>query len=72
MFFSTSLKTPDIAETVRWVDTTIACAKDLRKECEIYDFSLEGSYKDADDLKESYEVYRNNRPSEWQNSSKSF
>ena len=64
MFFSTSLKAPDIAETVRRGHEY--CLRKGSPQGVKYDFSLEGSYKDADDLKERYELYRNNRPSEWQ------
>ena len=65
MFFSTSFKVTDVAETVRRIDTTVFCAKDLRKECKDYKFGLVNSYKDADDLRKSYEVYKQNRPGEW-------
>ena len=65
MFFSSNFKVVDIAETVRSIDTVVACAKDLRTECEDYDFGLVNSYKDADDLKKSCEVFKQNRPATW-------
>ena len=55
-----------ISETVRKTDSTIICAKTLRHECEMFNFSLENSLKDANDLIQSYQLYKNNRPSEWQ------
>ena len=66
MFFSTNLQASDIAETVRKTDSTIICAKTLRHECEMFNFSLENSLKDGNDLIQSYQLYKNNRPTEWQ------
>ena len=66
MFFSTNLQASDIAETVRKIDLTIICAKTSRHECEMFNFSLENSLKDANDLIQSYQLDKNNRPTEWQ------
>ena len=66
MFFLFSFKAHDIAETVRRIDDTTACAQSLRKECLLYDFSLNDSFKDADVLKISFELFQKGRPHEWQ------
>ena len=67
MFFSTNLQASDITGTVRKTDSIIICAKTSRHECEMFDFSLEISLKDANDLIQSYQLHKNNRPVEWQN-----
>ena len=64
MFFSTNLQASDIAETVCKTDSTIICAKNLCHECEMFNFSLENSLKDANDLIQSYQLYKNNQPTE--------
>ena len=59
--FLLSFKAHDIAETVRRIDATTACAQSL-----LYDFSLKDSFKNADDLKISFELFQKGRPHEWQ------
>ena len=66
MFFSANLQVSDITETVHKTDSTIIYAKTLRYECEMFNFSLENSLKDAYDLIQSYQLYKNNRATEWQ------
>ena len=65
MFFFSSFKVIDVAETVRITDTIAGCATDLRNECKHYDFGLEKSYRDADDVRKSYEAFKQNRPAKW-------
>ena len=50
MFFSTKICPADVIETLRVSDPVKICAAKLRKECEDFDFLLENSYGDADDL----------------------
>ena len=50
MFFSTKICPVDARETLRVTDPVKICAAKLRKECEDFDFLLENSYSDADDL----------------------
>ena len=61
MFFSSSLKVIDVAETVRITDTIAGCATDLRNECKHYDFGLETSYRDADNITYEKARKRSNR-----------
>ena len=65
MFFSSNIKATDIAETVRTADEVSVCANLLRDECKGYDFSLQNSYRDADDLSISYNTFKENRPVVW-------
>ena len=65
MFFSSNIKATDIAETVRTTDEVSVCANLLRDECKGYDFSLQNSYRDADDLSISYNTFKENRPVVW-------
>ena len=66
MFFSSELKSPDIANTVRNTDVTVECAKLLREECKTFDFGLDNSYCDGDDVSISYESFKRKRPAEWE------
>ena len=65
MFFSSNIKATDMAETVRTTDEVSVCANLLRDECKGYDFSLQNSYRDADDLSISYNTFKENRPVVW-------
>ena len=50
MFFSSELKSTDIANTIRNTDVTVKCAKLLREECKTFDVGLDNSYCDGDDV----------------------
>ena len=39
-----------IVETLRFNDPVTICAEKLKKECEEFDFLLENSYSDANDV----------------------
>ena len=47
MFFSASICSRDVVETLRSKDPIKLCAAKLRKECEDFDFLLDASYCDA-------------------------
>ena len=66
MFFSAKVFLTDIAETLRSNDPVKICAEKLRNECEQFDFLLEGSFNDADDIKLSFDHYNQNRPNSWE------
>ena len=52
-------------KTIRCVDSISECAKALRSACKAYDFELDSSYCDANDLSISYKKYTLNRPPPW-------
>lgn len=66
MFYSVSIKSEDVAETLRRVDVVEMCAEKLQKECKLYDFELSGSFNSAEDADLSYNKYTNNRPPTWE------
>ena len=66
MFFSASICSRDVAETLRSNDSIKLCAAKLRKECEEFNFLLDGSYCDARDVKVSFEQYKNNYFESWE------
>ena len=65
MFYSTNIHSSRIVETIRSVDPIEECAKLLGQDCKAYDFGLDNSYCDADDLRISFKSYEKNRPSVW-------
>ena len=65
MFYSVNINTSDITETLREVDVLKVCANLLREECRTYNFLLNITFCDADDLKLSFDVYKKNRPVSW-------
>ena len=66
MFFSTKICPATLIETLRVSDPVKICAAKLRKECEDFDFLLENSYSDANDLQYSLNQYKENRPESWE------
>ena len=58
MFFSTKICPATLIETLRVSDPVKNCAAKLRKECEDFDFLLENSYSDANDLQYSLNQYK--------------
>ena len=66
MFFSTKIRAPDIAETLRAADPIQQCATELRNECENFDFLLQGSFHAPDDLEISFKHYIQQRPETWE------
>ena len=65
MFFSSKVKSTDIAEQVRSIDVIIKCAKRIRNQMKNYNFDLDESYCDAYDISLIYDVFVKNRPLEW-------
>ena len=62
MFFSTRVKSEDIAETQRRNDFIQKCGEYLREECQNLDLGLTGSYCSADDIEISFNNLTQNRP----------
>ena len=65
MFFSTRVKSEDIAETLRRNDFIQKCGEYLREECQNLDLGLTGSYCSADDIEISFNNLTQNRPKGW-------
>ena len=65
MIFSTSIKSTDIAETLRQIDSIKECAKQLHMEAKLFDFELEGSFKSAEDVDISNCLLSLRRPQLW-------
>ena len=65
MFYRTNLPSSNLVEIVRNADPIEDCAKLLRQECKAYDFGIDNSYCDANDLNLSFESFKSNRPSMW-------
>ena len=65
MFYSTSIPSNDIVENLRNEDPVEICAQNLRTECENYDFLLDSSYRDSNDIKLSIKKFEENRPETW-------
>ena len=69
MFFSTNVRAGEIAESLRSKtdeDIIIACAKTLREECNSYNFDIDYSYCDANDVTISFNIYKDDRPKRWE------
>ena len=54
MLFSTDIKSADVAETLRSTDIIKTCAEQLRDECRMFEFDLEGTFNSAEDMHISY------------------
>ena len=66
MFFSSSICSWDVVETLRSKDPIKLNAAKLQKECEEFDSLLDASYCDARDVKVSLEKYKNNYFDSWE------
>ena len=66
MFYSTNICPADLVETLRQTNPIKICAEKLRKECEEFDFLLDNSYCDAEDLECSLKNYKEYRPKSWE------
>ena len=62
MFYSTDIKSTDVAEKLSSIDTIKVCVERLRDECYKFEFHLEGTYNSAEDCNISYETYTASRP----------
>ena len=65
MFFSTDIKAGEFVKKIRCTDVISECAKDLRNECKLYDFGLDSSYCDGNDVSVSWNAFIRNRPHTW-------
>ena len=72
MFFSTRVKSEDIAETLRRNDFIHKCGEYLREECQILDLGLAESYCSDDDIEISFNIFTQNRPKRWEKFNISF
>ena len=66
MFFSTRVKSEDIAETLRRNDFIQKCGEYFREKCQNLDLGLTGSYCSADDTEISFNKLTQNRPKVWE------
>ena len=66
MLFSTDIKSADVAETLRSTDIIKTCAEQLRDECRMFEFDLEGTFNSAEDMHISYAKYVESRPQLWE------
>ena len=66
MFYSTNICPADLVETLRQTNPIKICAEKLRKECEEFDFLLDNSCCDAEDLECSLKNYKEHRPKSWE------
>lgn len=66
VFFSRHVQTTELVETIRSQDVIKDCARILKNECIEYEFSLEDSYKDANDVIASYNIFIKKRPAAWE------
>ena len=62
MFFSTRVKSEDIAETLRRNDFIQKCGEYLPEKCQNLDLGLKGSYCSADDIEINFNNLTQNRP----------
>ena len=65
MFYSVGIDASSVVETVRNTDPMKGCTTLLRTELRQYDFGLENSFCDSDDLRVSFNQYLQNRPKMW-------
>ena len=65
VFFSRHVQTTELVETIRSQDVIKDCARILKNECIEYEFSLEDSYKDANDVIASY-IFIKKRSGAWE------
>ena len=69
MFFSTNVRAGEITESLRSETddgVIIACAKILREECSSYNFDVDNSYCDANDVNISFNIYKDEEPKSWE------
>ena len=66
VFFSANIRSRDIVETLRSNDPVKICAEKLRKECTEFDFLLDSSFCHAEDVKNSFENYKNSHFESWE------
>ena len=65
MFFSSKIKTIDIAEILHKADLLKECANVLRTECKEFDFYLDGSFNLAEDVTVRLNHNLGDRPPAW-------
>ena len=65
MVYSSRIQSTDMAEKLRQSDPVRDCAQILRKECEVFDFLLDGSLNSSEDIAKSSKHFCENRPSSW-------
>ena len=65
MVYSSRIQSTDMAEKLRQSDPVRDCAQILRKECEVFDFLLDGSFNSSEDIAKSSKHFCENRPSSW-------
>ena len=66
VYFSRYVQTTELVEIIRSQDVIKDCARILKNECIEYKFSLEDSYKDANDVIASYNIFIKKRPAAWE------
>ena len=65
MFFSTQISKGDLVGKIRSTDVVSECAKMLRNESKDYNFRLDSSYCDGNDVSVSNDLFKENRPPLW-------
>ena len=65
IFFSSSIHSEDLAETIRNTDAIKQCASKLLDDCKGYNVELEGSFHSGEDVALSFEGYCKSRPPSW-------
>ena len=65
MFFSTEIRSGEFVKKIRCTDVITDCAKVLRNECKVFDFGLDSSYCDGNDVSTSQKAFIRNRPGTW-------
>ena len=69
MFFLAELRSTDIMESLRsreMKDSIQVCAQKLKEECANFDFNLDDTYCDIDDINKSSSFYQENRLDAWE------
>ena len=69
MFFLAELRSTDIVESLRsseMKDPIQVCAKKLKEECLNFDFNLDDTYCDIDDINKSSSFYQESRLDAWE------
>ena len=65
MFFSSKIKTVDVAEQLRSVPSIAECGRLLRGMFLEFDFGLDKSFCDANDILNSYRHFEEKCPTQW-------
>ena len=65
IFFSSSIHSEDLAETICNTDAIKQCASKLLDDCTAFNFELEGSFHSGEDVALSFEGYCKSRPPSW-------